>query len=208
MNDFKFKKFEYVYEGETPSTDPVLNVNPAEVNLKVTADVPEASAKVTFSGKNLTAGSYSLSIPDLLGMNVTPGEVTVGEDGVLNQEITITYSREEDVEEGSTTVSLTIGELTKSVKVIYSANLSPIEKTYAQSLNIEQLVLDQGKGADIQSILTAKGYEFNNIDALDSLNDEKTNRNYPYLGLKVKKTDATLGFWLNRVRPCAFASEM
>ena len=61
-------------------------------------------------------------------------------------------------------------------------------KAYAQSLNIEQLVLDNGKGAKIDSILTARGYEFANIDQLDSLNDGKGNaRNEAYLGLKIKK---------------------
>lgn len=61
-------------------------------------------------------------------------------------------------------------------------------KAYAQSLNIEQLVLDNGKGAKIDSILLARGYEFANIDQLDSLNDEKGNaRNEAYLGLKIKK---------------------
>lgn len=67
-------------------------------------------------------------------------------------------------------------------------------KAYAQSLNIEQLVLDNGKGAKIDSILLARGYEFANIDQLDSLNDEKDNRNYPYLGLKLKKEGAYVGF--------------
>lgn len=67
-------------------------------------------------------------------------------------------------------------------------------KAYAQSLNIEQLVLDNGKGANIDSILLARGYEFANIDQLDSLNDEKDNRNYPYLGLKLKKEGAYVGF--------------
>ena len=68
-------------------------------------------------------------------------------------------------------------------------------KTYiSQSLNIEQLVLDNGKGANIDSILTARGYDFKDINALDSLNDEKDNRNEPYLGLKIKKTAGYIAF--------------
>ena len=61
------------------------------------------------------------------------------------------------------------------------------EKAYASSLNIEQLVLDNGKKYDIKSALLASGYDYKDINELDSLNDEKTARNEPYLGLKIKK---------------------
>ena len=196
--DFKFKKFEYTYEGGTPSTEPVLNVSPTEVTLAVTADIPTAEAKIQFTGKNLDAGTYSLNVPNVAGLSASPAEVTVPEGGTLNTEVSLAYTSETDVAPANATISLTIGELTKSVEVHYSADLTPIEKQYAQSLNIEQLVLDEGKGADIQAILTAKGYDYNNIDQLDSLNDEKPNRNYPYLGLKVKKTDAQIGLWLQQ----------
>ncbi|MCR5297974.1 MAG: hypothetical protein K6D57_01605 [Paludibacteraceae bacterium] len=65
-------------------------------------------------------------------------------------------------------------------------------KAYAQSLNIEQLVLDQTTKADIGAILTEKGYVYANINGLDTINDleDKVNRNYAYLGLKLKKTGA------------------
>lgn len=61
-------------------------------------------------------------------------------------------------------------------------------KAYAQSLNIEQLVVTNGKSYGIKDALTAAGYEYSNLDALDSLNNEKgAARNEPYLGLKIKK---------------------
>lgn len=61
---------------------------------------------------------------------------------------------------------------------------------YSQSINIEQLVLDNGKTYDIASALLEKYIESANINALDSLNDEKVLRNEPYLGLKLKTSGA------------------
>ena len=62
------------------------------------------------------------------------------------------------------------------------------DKAYAQSLNIEQLVVTNGKGYGIKDALIAAGYEYSNLDALDSLNNAKgAARNEPYLGQKIKK---------------------
>lgn len=181
--------------GGEVDTDPVLAVNPESVTLNVTAAVPAPSAKVTFSGKNLAAGTYNLSVPDLAGLTVSPASVTVGEDGKLNAEVTISYTSAVEVAAASTSVDLTIGALTKVVVVNYSATLT---KKYMQSINIEQLVLDNGTNYDIRAAFDAANIEYNNIDALDTLNDleNKTNRNYAFLGLKMKKTDAKLAGWL------------
>lgn len=177
------------------STDPVLSVSPAEISLNATASNTNPSAKVTFSGKNLAAGTYNLSVPDLAGLTVSPASVTVGEDGKLNAEVTISYTSAVEVAAASTSVDLTIGALTKVVVVNYSATLT---KKYMQSINIEQLVLDNGTNYDIRAAFDAANIEYNNIDALDTLNDieEKTARNYAFLGLKIKKTDSKLAGWL------------
>ena len=183
------------YETATPSTDPKLTVSPAEVSLNATAAVPNPSAKVVFSGKNLAAGEYMLNTPKLAGLSVAPASVTVGEDGKLNAEVTISYTSAVEVAATSTTIGLTISGLTKNVTVNYSATL---EKKYMKSINIEQFVFDNGTKADIKAALTAANIEYQNIDALDTLNDldNKTNRNYAFLGLKMKKTDAKMSGWL------------
>ena len=180
--------------GGTPSTDPVLKVDKEEVTLAVTAAEPSAEAVVKFTGKNLAAGEYALNVPNVADLTVSPTSVTVGEDGKLNAEVTITYASTVDVAAASTAISLTIGELSKSVAINYSATLA--KQYLANSLNIEQLVLDNGVGYDIAAAFAAANIDYNNIDALDSLNDEKANRNYAYLGLKLKKADAKLGCWL------------
>lgn len=46
------------YEEATPSTDPKLEVNPTAITLAATAAKPLAEATVTFTGKNLTPGTY------------------------------------------------------------------------------------------------------------------------------------------------------
>ena len=50
------------------------------------------------------------------------------------------------------------------------------------------MVINNGKSYDAKSALTANFYDYKNIDALDSLNNDKgAARNEPYLGLKIKK---------------------
>ncbi len=64
--------------------------------------------------------------------------------------------------------------------------------THSKSLNIEQLVLDKTTKADIAAALAEKNIEISSNAGLDSLNDEKTLRNEPFLGLKIKAADATV----------------
>lgn len=175
------------------STDPVLTVDVTEIALHATAAKPNPSAVVKFSGRHLAAGNYALSVPNVAGLTVDPASVTVGADGQLNAEVTIAFASDVDVEAANTSISLTIGELSKSVTVNYSANLN---KEFMTSINIEQLVLDNGKKFDIEAALNAAHIEFADINELDSLNDGKDARNEPYLGLKLKKQGAKVAGWL------------
>ena len=62
------------------------------------------------------------------------------------------------------------------------------DKAYAQSIDFEGMVINNGKGYAVKSALTAKSYDYKTIDALDSLNNSKgAARNEAYLGLKIKK---------------------
>ena len=72
------------------------------------------------------------------------------------------------------------------------------EKVYSQSINIEQIVLDEGTAYDIKAAFAAKGIVAVDVDALDTLNDleKKDNRNYAFLGLKVKKNTSTIAVLL------------
>lgn len=174
---------------------PKLSVSPASIDLNVTAEEGNPSATVKFSGKNLLPGDYSLTVPNLAGLELSEEIVTVDQDGKLNADITISFASQDEVEAASTAITLSIGELSAEVAVNYSASF---QKVYGESINIEQLILDNGTRFDIAGELTAKGFDFANINALDSLNDieAKLARNEPYLGLKLKKQGAYIACWL------------
>ena len=184
-------------ERET-STEPMLNVDKESVELNATLANPAPKAEVTFSGKNLAAGKYALNVPNLAKLSVAPVEVEVGADGKLSAKVVITFAPKEDVAAGSTKISLTIGELTKEVAIAYSASFVK-NYEYATSVNIEQWVLDNGKNNEaFKAVLQAAKIEYQDINELDSLNDAKTARNEPFLGLKLKKQGAFMALWLKQ----------
>lgn len=72
-----------------------------------------------------------------------------------------------------------------SADVTFYAKFS---KAYAESIDFEGMVINNGKSYDVKSALDAMHYDYKTIDALDSLNNSKgAARNEPYLGLKIKK---------------------
>lgn len=81
-------------------------------------------------------------------------------------------------------------------QVVVNADMSfyaAFDKAYAQSIDFEGMVINNGKSYDVQSALIAAFYDYKNIDALDSLNNSKgAARNEPYLGLKIKKNGGYL----------------
>jgi len=189
--------YEITYDDATPSTEPVLSVNPTEVTLELTAAKLSDVAYVTFSGKNLEPGEHSLTVPNLAGLRTDPAFVTVGADGKLNEQVAIAYSSDVDVPLGSTEISLAISNLEAKVTVNYSASFA---KNYlSKSVNIEQWVLDNGKKTEeFKAVLEDANIEFADINELDSLNDEKPFRNEPYLGLKLKKQGARVACWIKQ----------
>ena len=187
----KFNLIEFL----APDLTPALSVSKTSAELKVTPAISKAEAKVKFTGKNLTPGTYDITVPSVAGLTVSPSSVTVGADGKVNAEVTLAYESAADQAEASADVTLSIDSKSATVTVTYSA---VHEKNYGKSINIEQLVLDYGTGYDIKAALTAANIEYSDIDALDTLNDleKKDNRNYAFLGLKLKKTNAKLACYV------------
>ena len=73
----------------------------------------------------------------------------------------------------------------------FYGSFSPL---FATSINIEQLVLDNGKSYGLMAQMGTQHYSSNLTNDLDSLNDTKTKRNEPYLGQKVKAAGKLLDF--------------
>ena len=173
---------------------PKLRTNVGEIDLNVTAERPSVSVTIVFSGKHLAPGTYNLSLPTVDGLSFDATSVTVGANGKLNALVTATYTTDVDVEAASAVVSLTIGALTTSVTVNYSATQAWNYMTGA--IYIDQEILNNGTSFDIATALTNANINFADINSLDSLNDDKAERNLPYLGLKFKKQGAYIAGWL------------
>ena len=72
-------------------------------------------------------------------------------------------------------------------------------KDYSTSINIEKIVLDNGKSYDIAAAFAERFIKAANYNALDSLNDNKGMlRNEAYLGLKFKEQAASFTVSLKR----------
>ena len=176
------------------SGTPTLKVSTDSIALHATAAYPNPSTTVTFTGKNLTPGTYNLTTPSQMTYwTINPTSVTVSEDGKLNAEITIGYTGNEVVEDEKSSIGLSINGITKNV-IIYAT--SDMQKNFATSVNIEGWVVANGKKtSEFKSVLSAANIEYSKIDELDSLST-KTKRNEPYLGLKLKTQGAYMACWI------------
>lgn len=130
-----------------PKTEPWLTLSATEVELAVTPFATSDEAKVTLKGGNLTDGTYTLTVPNVAGLTVEPASVTVA-DGTVNQEITLTYTSDVNVEAASAELTLTVGKLTASVTIDYAARVD----AYTQTTVIDSTTWDWSKAGieDVQ----------------------------------------------------------
>ena len=113
----------------TPTTEPWLTLSATEVNLAVTPFAASDEETVTLKGGNLTAGTYTLTVPNVAGLTVEPASVTVAADGTVNQDIKLTYASTVDVPEATAKVSVTIDELPAELTITYSARTTAYTQT-------------------------------------------------------------------------------
>ena len=93
-------------------------------------------------------------------------------------------------------VDLTIEAVLTAPIIAETYLYAKFENKYAASINIEQLVLDNGTSYNLLNTLGTNGYATNWTNDLDSLNNKKEQRNYAYLGQKVKDAGKMIDFRL------------
>ena len=201
----------FAYEGHDFSTwnDGSKDVAPASeytmgsANVTLTAQWITATTKVTVTYKDgeTTLGSEEITIN-------TGNPVGYATYQTRNLATFDGWYNDPDLAEGHKIADISTLTASANVNVYGKWNYQ-----YATSVNIEQWTLDNGKGvsdaqkeAQTGALMSLMGnrnyssgiaYDKGNIE-LDSLNDDpsKTNRNYAYLGLKVRKSGKMLDFRL------------
>ena len=110
---------------------PVLVATPEKIAFSLNPYLNSASTSFMLTGKNLTNGTYDLTMPSVAGLSVTPQNFTVSE-GVANQEFTVSYTSEVDVEKATANivaVTATTDNVSVTIPVTYSANITGYEQT-------------------------------------------------------------------------------
>ncbi len=113
---------------EYTSTAPTLKVSPETLSLALNPDAPSKNAVFTLTARNLTDGTYDLTVPTVEGLSVTPTSFTVAS-GSCDQDFTVTYVSTADVAKAQATITATVGELTANVTVNYKSRAT----VYTQS---------------------------------------------------------------------------
>ena len=107
-------------------------VVPVDVTPALALDVTEGTAAiagktgrskeftVTLTGANLSNGEYSVTVPAVDGLTVTPAAFTVAA-GEVNETFTITYASDADVAEAIANIDFTVGTTTATFALTYSS---------------------------------------------------------------------------------------
>lgn len=136
QNGLNFYAFEFI--SATAATDPVMTASPTAMSLAATPSQNTQSKTFTITGANLTPGTYNLTVPNLAGLSVNPTSFTVGADGKVSQEVTVTYTSTEDVAKASANITATVGDLTATVAVNYQSRAT----AYTQATVTEDATWD------------------------------------------------------------------
>jgi hypothetical protein len=144
-----------------------------------------------------TVGEHTYTITAVKPATVTitykDGATVLGEETVKAGESATKYGEYEVKPLAEFQGWYTDAELTSEADLTAAVNADltlygKFVKAYAQSIDFEGMVINNGKSHDVKSALDVNFYDYKNIDALDSLNNSKgAARNEPYLGLKIKK---------------------
>lgn len=171
------------------NTEPELDVTPKTLTLDLIPVALSKEATFTVTGKNLTDGTYSLDVPAVTGLEVSPASFTVS-GGEVNQEFTVSYASEVDVTADAAAISATVGEKTIEVKVNYSARATAYTQTAvsdATTWDWEKLTATV-ELSDATTPTNKDWFLFANIEGLNGLafNDDFTLAQAQQLKLKAQ----------------------
>ncbi len=170
------KKIE-VYGYANPTTVAVTGVSLSQTEATMTVGGETLTLTATVAPDNATEKTVTWTTSDASVASVANGVVTAVGAGTATITATATNGTPDDTSDDfSATCAVTVVE----------------PKNYSTSVNIEQLVLDNGVKYDITKDFIDSYIEYASINALDTLNDleNKAMRNEPYLGLKLKTKGA------------------
>ena len=170
------KKIE-VYGYANPTTVAVTGVSLSQTEATMTVGGETLTLTATVAPDNATDKTVTWTTSDASVASVANGVVTAVGAGTATITATATNGTPDDTSDDfSATCAVTVAE----------------PKNYSKSVNIEQLVLDNGVKYDITKDFIDSYIEYASINALDTLNDleNKAMRNEPYLGLKLKTKGA------------------
>lgn len=176
-----------------------------EFDAWTSSDVTISDNKFTMLAKDVTITATWKTAVTRYTVTYKDGESTLGTEEVEENGHPAEYAQYQNKSlysfggwydnSGLTGDAIDLSAATITEDITYYANF---EKVYATSINIEQIVLDEGTKYNLMGYMGTINYASNIENSLDTLNDleDKTNRNYAYLGLKVKSAGKLLNFRL------------
>ena len=179
-------------------------VQPEAVEMKE-ADFTALAGVTTVERKYVTYQG-TLSISNGKYFNISIGESTVMGSLVKPNEDLSELDGKTVVVKGYQMYTTTTNQGQQYVyTVATSVEAVPEPVAYSSSINIEQFVLentvsaiDEFKAELTKCNIAYEYFEFDNNNTLDGLNEEKADRNEPFLGLKVKTQGATVKVTLEK----------
>lgn len=114
-----FETVDYVITFPIDRT-PEMNLTAIEGSIALSGHTRSGNQTTTLSGANLTDGTYSVSVPEVEGLSVSPTSFTVA-DGAVNETFTITYASEADVVESVASIVFSDGTTSKTFALTYSS---------------------------------------------------------------------------------------
>lgn len=107
------------------SPDPTIKAT-SEIAVKAVPFNKTSTATVTLKGSNLNDGTYDVTMPDVAGLSIEPASFTVAE-GAVDQEFTVSYTSEADVESATATIVFSDGTTSAETAVTYESRATLYE---------------------------------------------------------------------------------